>query len=540
MQNSLITVLPPILVIFLAYLTHRIVTSLLIGILVSSLIYNNFAIIDSIKNVLNVLWNTTEIGNLTSLNGFLESSGIMLFIFLLILGAIITLLTYSGSAEAFQNYINKKIKTAKGAQTASLLISNLFSIDDSFGCVSVGAIMHPITDKFKIARTKLAFLVNSLAPTMTIIVPISSWSAVIVSNISSAKVSTILKTKPLIFSDPFYLYLGVIPFIFYSFIMITAVWFMVKYNISFGLLKKHENIAETTGNLFGGREHTPKKTKRSDNTESHIIDFVLPIVFLISSILIFILYTGHFALFGGHNNLLQAIQQGKPVLALMFGGLLTFIFSSIFLIAKKSIKITDIFHITIEGFMLLLPSICVLILAWAFADILNHQLLTGNYLAYLLLKYINIKLLPVLFFIITLITAVGISSAWGAMAITIPIAINILASFFSRVQPIPVADIPIIYPLLGAILSGAVSGNHISPASDTIIITARSCGIPFIDLVRAQSTYSIPPLICTAFAFLISGFLVGVLPLKFVLLISLGSGILLNFLILKFKNSNKN
>ncbi|MBU4269836.1 hypothetical protein KJ644_02690 [Candidatus Dependentiae bacterium] len=540
MQNSIITLLPPIIVITLAFFTHRIISSLVIGLLTASLIYNNFAIIDSIKNVIKVIWDTSQLQNLTSINGLFESNSILLFLFLIILGILITLLSHSGGSQAFQNYINKKIKTSQGAQMASLLLSKLFSIDDSFSCVSVGSIMRPITDKFKVSRTKLAFLINSLAPALAVLIPISSWSAIIILNINNAKISDILKTKPLIYCDPFYLYLGVIPFTFYSIITILSSWFIIKKNISFGILKKHETIANSTGNLFGGKE--PDKIKDQELTtpenQAHIFDFIFPIISLISSIVIFMLYTGKFFLFGGSNNFIAAIKDSHPVLALMLGSLFTLLLTLILLKIRKTIKLKNLGLITYEGAMLLAPAIITLILAWSFSEILNSQLLTGKYLASVLLKYVNLKFLPLMMLLITTIISIGIGSAWGAMAIMIPIAVNMLASFTNIESPIPVQQLPMIYPLLGAILSGAVSGNHLSPTSDTIIISSRSCGIKLIDLVKAQAAYSFPVLFSSAIAFLLSGLIIEITPLPLVFAISLFSGLFTNFIILKIRNKN--
>ncbi len=540
MQDSIITLLPPIIVITLAFFTHRIISSLIIGLLTASLIYNNFAIIDSIKNVIKVIWDTSQLQNLTSINGLFESNSILLFLFLIILGILITLLSHSGGSQAFQNYINKKIKTSQGAQMASLLLSKLFSIDDSFSCVSVGSIMRPISDKFKVSRTKLAFLINSLAPALAVLIPISSWSAIIILNINNAKISDILKTKPLIYCDPFYLYLGVIPFTFYSIITILSSWFIIKKNISFGILKKHETIASSTGNLFGGKE--PDKIKDQELTtpenQAHIFDFIFPIISLISSIVIFMLYTGKFFLFGGSNNFIAAIKDSHPVLALMLGSLFTLLLTLILLKIRKTIKLKNLGLITYEGAMLLAPAIITLILAWSFSEILNSQLLTGKYLASVLLKYVNLKFLPLMMLLITTIISIGIGSAWGAMAIMIPIAVNMLASFTSIKSPIPVQQLPMIYPLLGAILSGAVSGNHLSPTSDTIIISSRSCGIKLIDLVKAQAAYSFPVLFSSAIAFLLSGLIIEIAPLPFVFAISLFFGLFTNFIILKIRNKN--
>ncbi|MBD3273178.1 Na+/H+ antiporter NhaC family protein, partial [Candidatus Dependentiae bacterium] len=293
MQNSIITILPPLIVLVLAFLTHRILFSLSVGILTGTLIANDFAIIAAIKNAINTIWNTTQLENVTSISKLMESNNILLFIFLLILGSIIVLMSYTGGASAYRNFIEKKIKTKTGAQNSSLILSLFFFLDDYFSCATVGSVMHPLTDKFKIARTKLAFLVNSIAPTLAVIVPISSWSAAIVLNISNAGVSDIIKDSPLILADPFYLYLGVIPFVFYSIIMIPSAWFISLKKIQFGLMKKHENIAEKTGNLLAGKKDLSNKIKNVKNSKT-IIDFLFPLLLLITSIILLILLTGKY------------------------------------------------------------------------------------------------------------------------------------------------------------------------------------------------------------------------------------------------------
>lgn len=536
MQNSLITVLPPIIVLVLAFITHRILFSLAVGILTGTLIANDFAIIPAIKNAIITVWNTTQIGQIKSVESFFQSENMMFFVFLIILGAIITLMTYSGGATAYRNFVRKKIKTKKGAQASSLILSCFFFLDDYFGCVTVGSVMHPLTDKFKIAKTKIAFLVNSMAPTLAIIIPISSWSAAIVMNISNAGVSDIIKNKPVIFADPFYLYLAVIPFIFYSFIMISSTWFIVFSNISFGLMKKHESIAEKTGNLFAGKKSIVQDIKTSKHSKQKMIDFLLPISLIISSIFLLILYTGNYHLLGGTNDFVTAIQTGNPIVALLVGSIFTLVVSILFFILKKTIKINDIFHILSGGINLLGSSIILLILAWSFTDIINVQLMTGHYLASVFIKYVSIKLLPLLFFFITSLTAVAIGSAWGSMAIMIPISIQMLASFSTGNTLIPVESVPMIYPLLGAILSGAVTGNHLSPTSDTMVMSARSCGAHHMDHVRTQHTYSIPAVFSTAITFLLAGILIVSYPIKIVLPICFASGILLNFGILVLRN----
>ncbi|MBD3273573.1 hypothetical protein GF385_04470, partial [Candidatus Dependentiae bacterium] len=239
---------------------------------------------------------------------------------------------------------------------------------------------------------------------------------------------------------------------------------------------------------------------------------------------------------GGKNNFVQALQQGNPVLALAVGGLFTLIVSFLYFLIKKRINFKNILEICIEGIKLLGPSIFVLILAWSLTDILNDQLLTGKYLAGIFIKYVNIKFLPLLFFFITSLTAVAIGSAWGSMAIMIPISIQMLASFLNGNSMIPVQAIPMIYPLLGAILSGAVTGNHLSPTSDTMVMSARSSNAYHMDHVRTQHTYSFPAVFSTATTFLLSGILIAKYPIQMVLLICIVFGISLNFGILFLRN----
>lgn len=540
MQNSLITLLPPLIVITVAFLTQKIILSLFIGIISGTLIANDFAIIPAIKNAMLTIWNTTEIGNIKNIKTFFESSNIILLLFLLVLGIIISLLTYSGSANAYRNFIEKRIKTKKGICISSLILSKFFFLDDHFSCVTVGSVMYPLTDKFKIAKVKIAYLVNTLAPTLAIITPISSWCAAIVLNIQNAGVSDILKDKPTIFADPFFLYLGVVPFIFYSFITIISTWFITLKNISFGQMKKQENIAEKTGNLFCGKKAIKQNLKVNKNSSKSLIDFLLPLGLLITSITFLILYTGNYHLFGGTNNFIMALQKGSPITSLFLGSLGTLIFTTIMYLIEKKIKTKDLGHIIGEGINLLAPSLIILVLAWALTNVLNTQLMTGHYLAQLFVKYASIQLLPFLFFFVTMLTAIAIASAWGAMAIMIPIGIQMLASFVNIPTPIDINAIPMIYPLLGAILSGAVSANHISPISDTVVITSRSTGAYYIDHVKTLHTYIMPAIISTAISFLIAGLLIKPIGLKISLLISISVGILLNLSILIIRNKLDN
>ncbi len=539
MQNSWIVLLPPILVLILAFSTHRVIFSLLCGITTASLIFNNFSITQSLKSIFNSIANSSEISSITTWNNFINNWALFMGLFLVLLGVIIVLVNHSGGAYAYSNFIKKKLKTSKNIQTASLILSMLFFLDDYFGSLTVGSIMHPLTDKFKISRTKVAFLANAMAGSLCIIFPISSWAATIIMQLNKSGVSDTTLKGTYVLADPFLTYINTIPFVFYPLIMIFSAWFIVRKNISIGLMKKQEQIAIKTGNLFGGKKPIAKKIKdinAKNKTNAKMLDFLMPIITLITTIIIAILYTGDFYLLGGNNNIMSTIVNAKIASALFMGGLITTIFTFTLLILRKKITLREVPSILYDGIKLMGPSVLVLLFAWSFSNMLKDDLLTGQYLANLLLGHISIKLLPFLFFIVSIITTATMGTAWGCLAILIPIAIPTIISLLQLSIPVNINDLNILFPTLGAILSGSVCGNHMSPVSDVTIMSAASSGAYHMDHVRTQHSYAIPVLISSGISFIVSGFLIDTVGLLINFAISFGLGITLNFGYLYLRN----
>ena len=266
MQNNWLSIIPPLIVLVLAFTTRRVILSLLCGIISAALILNNFAPYQSLKTVISKIWTTSELGSLTSWDAFKSNWSLFIFLFLLMLGMIIVLVNHSGGAYAYGNYIKKKLKTQKAVQTSSLTLSLLFFIDDHFSALTVGSVMHALTDRFNIARAKVAFLVDSMAAPLCILAPISSWAAYIIMQLKKSGVSSVAQNGTYVLADPFLVYLKTIPFIFYSIIMIASVWFLVRRNLSVGLMHKHEAIANKTGNLFAGKTPKSRTTKELNDS----------------------------------------------------------------------------------------------------------------------------------------------------------------------------------------------------------------------------------------------------------------------------------
>jgi Na+/H+ antiporter NhaC len=508
-----IVLIPPLLVFTLAVITQRVLFSLFFGIVASGLIITNF----SLKNTLLFLFNQFSAQ-------IFDSSNLYTFAFLITLGMLISLITASGGTLAYGKAIKNVLQSRRSAKFSSIMLSLFFMIDDFFSCLTVGCIMRPLTDSFKIPRVKLAFLIDSLAAPLVILVPISTWIAMLLMQLEKAGISTDTSQNPIFFADPFITYLRVIPFVFYSFIILFSVWFIVYRSISFGFMRKHEIIAENTGNLFGGKQPLFQSSE-TVNEKGTLFDFILPIGSLIACILLALLYTGNSALLGGTNNFLETIRKADIYVSLFLGTITAFIINCIRFVAQKKLYVPDLKQVVLEGFFLMIGSIQILFLAWTFSSILKNNLQTGQYIAQLLIGSVPSFLFPCLFFIASLITAIATGSSWGTIAVMIPLAIPMIGSFFDITQAASIDTVPLLLPLIGSIFAGAVAGDHVSPIGTTTVMSATSAGAYLEDHVWTQLPYAAPALIGTTIAYFIAGMLITTYSWWITVLISLFTGI---------------
>jgi tetracycline resistance efflux pump len=535
MEPTWTSLLPPIITLVLAFATHRIMFSLICGILSAAFIITNFSIINTIKLSLHRIWLNTELNSLRSWKTFWENEKLFLFLFIIAVGIIVALISYSGGTYAYSKLMKKKAKSKKNVEASTVALSGILFIDEFFNSITVGSVMHKLTDSFKIPRIKLAFLVDSMAAPLCILFPISSWIAIIIMQIKKSGVADNAMATTLVSAKPIYLYLNLIPYIFYSFILIIAVFFIIRKSISFGLMKKHEDIANKTGDVFGGGKpivHKMEKHHMMKGKNTSIIDFIFPIATLFICVLAFFLYFGKYKLFGGNNNLLEAFQNTSTEIALFWGSIIALLASFIFLLIRRKIKFSQLGQICWDGTELMLTSIIILILAWALGGMLSNDLKTGEYLANTILSSFNIRLLPAMYFLTSLFITFAIGSSWGTIAILFPIAVPMIISLSGLSTPIILSQLPILLPTLGAILAGAVAGDQTAPTAQTTIMSASSSGADLMDHIRSQLTYAYPVIIATTISFVISGFLVGYGALVN-LSVSLGSGIIICLIMLK-------
>lgn len=499
MQNSFASVIPPILVLVTACITRKLNPSLIAGLVAAAFITADGSIIGS-----------AHILSKRFFEKVMDIDTFYSFGFLIAVGSLISLVAYTGGVQALAKAIAPRLKRKASAERYSFFLSMFLFIDDYLSNLTVGTVMRPLTDHAGIPRSKLAFLVHSLSGPLVILVPVSSWVAMITSNLHYAGVGQEMSSAVKIYANPFFVYINAIPFIFYSIILIASIWFIIHYHISFGPMRTHEQIAHTTGNLLGGKQ-APIATLAVDHTvQGSLFDLIFPLGTLILSVIIGILYRGDCFLFGGHNSILQALQQNDNPFAILFvAGVISLVLSFASALLRKRIAASSIPKFMYDGFMLMFQAIIMITLASVLGAMLKDDLHTGEYLARTLLHSMSISLLPFAFFMVSLITAVMTGTSWGTIALMLPIAIPMLIASSTLPLPLQPTDIALLYPVIGAIFSGAVCGDHVSPISETTIMAATSTTSYPLDHAYTQIFYALPAIICSGISFLISGQLTG-------------------------------
>lgn len=290
-------------------------------------------------------------------------------------------------------------------------------------------------------------------------------------------------------------------------------------------MKRQEEIAQKTGNVFGGK---PKKEiKETFCKKGHIFDFLSPMLGFLLSVIISLLFTGQYWLFGGKNNLLQAFQNADSFYSLFISSVVGLLICVVLFILQKRLNIMDFIISSKEGFNLLKSSLLVLALAWTFGNILQDHLQAGEYLGQMVLSSLPIFILPLIIFATSILVCASTGSAWATISILTPLAIPIVTS-------ISTGNLILLYTTIGSLISGSLVGSHISPISDATIIASTSAGSYHLDHVATQTIYSIPAIIATA----ISIFLASILDIGYInkVIVSLVSGSLITIILLYILN----
>lgn len=488
--------LPPVIAIVLALITKEVYSSLFIGIVSGALLYSNFSFTGTIDHALS--------------DGFIasiaDSYNIGIIIFLVILGAIVALMNKSGGSAAFGRWASKHIKSRVGAQLATVALGVLIFVDDYFNCLTVGSVMRPVTDKFKVSRSKLAYLIDATAAPICIIAPISSWAAAVAGFVSEDQISG------------FELFLRAIPYNFYAILTILTMIAIALLKFDFGPMKKHEYNATVKGDIFSekGRELI-EKVEENDDGKGSVWDLVAPVVVLIISCMAGLLYSGGFFTAGSENymNLIDAFSGADASVGLVYGSFAGLIFSIIYFMARRVLKFKECMESIPEGFKAMVPAIMILCCAWtlkAMTDSLGAKIFIAEFVR--LQASAFIPLLPAIVFLIGVGLSFSTGTSWGTFGILIPIVLAVFGGSISN-------EICII--AISACMAGAVCGDHCSPISDTTIMASAGAQCNHLNHVSTQLPYALTVAAVSFVAYVIAGFVKNVwicLPIAIVLMLA--------------------
>ncbi|WP_042142958.1 Na+/H+ antiporter NhaC family protein [Paucisalibacillus sp. EB02] len=481
MEGTIFSLIPAIIMLVLVLLTRKVLLSLGIGIVVGALFIHDYNMLNSIREIWNVFY-----GIFVS-DGSLNMGQIQLIGFLLLLGIMTAFLQASGGSKAFGDWMISKIKTRRGAHLMAPIFGIVIFIDDYFNALAVGQIARPITDRYNTSRAKLAYFIDSTSAPVTVISPVSSWGAYLIGVVGA--LVTMIGLKPL------EAFVQMIPFNFYALGAILLVFLVAFFNINIGPMKKHETIAVETGEVIPKDKTVPGDLSNSfePSKNGRVFHLVVPIIVLLLTTVGLMLVTGAHAS-GETVTLLSIFENTNVNFSLFYGGIAAVIVALILYLVQKNhdVKTSLVF---VEGIKAMLPAIYILILAWMIGSIIS-TLQTGEYLAQVV-ENTNISsgILPVIFFVISGFMALATGTSWGTFGIMLPIAANIMS----------IADPSLIIPSLAAVLAGAVFGDHVSPISDTTVLSSTGAGANHIDHVLTQLPYALIVAIASSVGYLLVG-----------------------------------
>ncbi len=453
---SILALLPPVIAIVLALITKEVYSSLIIGIVVGGFIFAGGNFETAINHVLFD-------GFVASLS---DSYNMGIIVFLVLLGALVSMMNKAGGSAAFGRWASKHIKTRVGAQLATVLLGCLIFIDDYFNCLTVGSVMRPVCDEKKVSRAKLSYIIDATAAPVCIIAPISSWAAAVAGFARGAGAESGIS-----------LFVQAIPYNFYALFTILMMVVLAVSKLDYGPMRLHEKNALEKGDLFTTGDRVVTEEVEA-NSKGKVVDLILPVIVLIVACVFGMIYSGGF--FSGES-FITAFSNSDASVGLVIGSAIAFVFTIIYLLLRRVISFKDAMGSLPEGFKAMVPAILILTCAWTLkamtdslgAKIYISQLVEGSAGALQ-------ALLPAIIFLIAVGLSFATGTSWGTFGILIPIVLSV----FEATNPLTIVAI-------SACMAGAVCGDHCSPISDTTIMASAGGQCNHINHVSTQLPYAL-------------------------------------------------
>ena len=469
-----LSILPPIIAIVLALVTKEVLTSLMCGILTGTLIY-------TVGVGLNPIVGTVE----TAFNVMVDKADLNILIFCCLLGALVFVVSAAGGSSAYGRWATTKIRNKKLALLSTSALGAIIFIDDYFNCLTVGTVMKPVTDKYKISRAKLAYIIDSTAAPVCIIAPVSSWAAAVGSNLQSTGH----------FESDFAAFISTIPFNLYAILSLVMVLTLCLKDLDFGPMEERE-LRAARGDLGAVELNAEQKLTISDR--GTVLDMLVPIVALIIFSVLGMLYNGGF--WGedpAFHSVGAAFGNCTAAPALAWGCFGALVVAMIMFVPRKLMSFKGFMDSIQEGMKSMLPACAILMLAWTISGVCRDLLLTADFVKDVVAgSTIPGALLPALIFAIAAFLSFSTGTAWGTFGILIPIVVPVAEAVAPELMVVSLA----------ATLSGSVFGDHCSPISDTTILSSTGAGCNHLEHVSTQMPYAGLVAGCCFVGYLVAGF----------------------------------
>ena len=481
------SLLPPIVAIVLALISKEVYSSLFLGCLVGALLVSNYHPWETLVQLVE--------GDNGIVTTVADSGNIAIIVFLVVLGIMVDLMNKTGGSEAFGRWAKKTVKSRAGAQLMTMLLGVLIFVDDYFNCLTVGAVMRPVTESHKISRAKLAYVIDSTAAPVCMIAPVSSWAAAVSGYVNSENVSGIQ------------MFIRQIPWNYYCLLTLLMIVVISILNIDYGPMLTHEYNAQVKDDLFT----TPERPfEGADDYEtgskgkSSVLDLILPVVVLIATCIIGLIYTGGFYEAGGEyaGDFMGAFSNASSGQGLAIGSMLALVFTFIYFWLRGAIGFEKSFESVPNGFIQMISPILILTFAWTLCGLTRYGMYSADFVVNAMSGAGELaKFLPAVIFIIGAAIGFATGTSWGTIGIMAPIVVQV----FNYDQQ------PILCTIgLAAACAGGVMGDHCSPISDTTIMASAGAHCYHLNHVFTQIPYALTVAGVAFVSFIVAGIIQNV------------------------------
>ena len=481
------SLLPPIVAIVLALISKEVYSSLFLGCLVGALLYTQFAPWDTIVTLVGADYGIISV--------LADGGNMGIIVFLVTLGIMVDLMNKGGGSEAFGRWAKKTVHTRCGAQLLTMLLGVLIFVDDYFNCLTVGAVMRPVTESHKISRAKLAYVIDSTAAPVCMIAPVSSWAAAVSGYVQSDNVNGIQ------------LFVAQIPWNYYCLLTLLMIVVISILNIDFGTMLTHEYNAQVKNDLFT----TPERPfagaddyETGSKGKSSVLDLLLPVIVLIATCIVGLIYTGGYydAESEYVGDFMGAFSNASSGAGLAIGSMLALVFTFIYFWLRGSIGFEKSFESVPNGFIQMISPILILTFAWTLCGLTRYGMNSADFVVNAMSGAGDLaKFLPAVIFIIGAAIGFATGTSWGTIGIMAPIVVQV---FDYNTQPI-LCTIG-----LAAACSGGVMGDHCSPISDTTIMASAGAHCYHLNHVFTQIPYALTVAGVTFVSFILAGLIQNV------------------------------